>query len=325
MPPQLLSCPSCQTLVHSDRLKELASLAQQAEQAGDLSGALANWRSVLALLPPGSQQIRMIEQQQVLRLSALVDEHGSTPPAKSAWRKGAAALGPVGAAIWKFKFVVWLVLSKIKLLLLGFTKIGTLLSMFASFGIYWTLWGWKFALGFVLCIYIHEMGHVIALRKFGIPATAPMFIPGFGAMVRLHQYPASAREDARVGLAGPIYGLGAALACLTMFAATGGGLWAALTRTGAWMNLFNLIPVWQLDGSRGLRALDKRQRLILLAIVGAMCVLTQDAILVLLLGVLAFRTFAQPAPEEGDTRSLLEFGGLVTALSILCLVPAQHR
>src|SRR5439155_143942 len=83
--------------------------------------------------------------------------------------------------------------------LLGLTKASTLFTMLLSAGVYWAAWGWKFALGVVLSIYVHEMGHVQALQRYGIKATAPMFIPGVGAVVRLKQYPASPR-DARVGL-----------------------------------------------------------------------------------------------------------------------------
>ena len=73
-------------------------------------------------------------------------------------------------------------LTKGKLLLFGLSKGTTFLSMLAALGVYWTLWGWKFALGFVLSIYVHEMGHVAAMKRFGLAATAPMFIPGFGAL-----------------------------------------------------------------------------------------------------------------------------------------------
>jgi len=100
-----------------------------------------------------------------------------------------------------------------------------------SASLYWTIWGWKFALGVVLSIYIHEMGHVQALQRYGIKATAPMFIPGLGAVIRLKQYPADAREDARVGLAGPLWGLGA-LAAYVVYRATGVGVWAR-SRTSA--------------------------------------------------------------------------------------------
>src|SRR5213076_3474994 len=91
--------------------------------------------------------------------------------------------------------------------LLGLTKAITFVSMLLSAGVYWTIWGWKFAVGVVLSIYVHETGHTQALQRYGIQATAPMFIPGIGAVIRLKQYPTDAREDARVGLAGPLWGL----------------------------------------------------------------------------------------------------------------------
>jgi Zn-dependent protease len=84
--------------------------------------------------------------------------------------------------IWKFKVVLSFILTKGKLLLLGLTKGPTFLSMLLSVGVYWTAWGWRFAVGVVESIYVHAMGHVAMLRRFGIPATAPMFIPGFGGM-----------------------------------------------------------------------------------------------------------------------------------------------
>src|SRR5204862_5456159 len=112
----------------------------------------------------------------------------------------------------KFKSVLLIVLTKGKFLLLGLTKLPTLLSMLAWIGVYWSLWGWRFALGMGVSIYIHEMGHVWMLRRFGIRATAPMFIPGFGALVRLQQHPTTVVADARIGLAGPVWALGAAAA-----------------------------------------------------------------------------------------------------------------
>jgi len=93
-------------------------------------------------------------------------------------------------------------LTKAKFLLLGLTKLSTLGSMLAFLGVYWSMFGWKFALGFVLCIYVHEMGHVAELRRFGIAASAPMFIPGLGAFVSLKQLPANVMQDSRVGWPG---------------------------------------------------------------------------------------------------------------------------
>ena len=103
-------------------------------------------------------------------------------------------------------------LGKLKFLLLGLTKASTFVSMFAFFGVYWSIYGWPLALGLVLSIYIHEMGHVAMLRRLGIAAGAPMFIPGVGALVMLKQHVADPLTDAKIGLAGPVWGLGAALA-----------------------------------------------------------------------------------------------------------------
>ena len=170
----------------------------------------------------------------------------------------------------------------------------TLLAM----GVYWTIWGWPFAIGLVLMIYVHEMGHVAALSRLGIAASAPMFVPGFGALVRMNQYPVSPREDARVGLAGPIWGLLAAAVALAAGLALGLPLLTAVGRFAAWINLFNLLPVWQLDGARGFRALSAQQRWICIAAMGFMWFATEESLLLLLaLGGL-FHVFTQPSPRE---------------------------
>jgi hypothetical protein len=109
-------------------------------------------------LPPGSRQREQAEAK-VRELSGHVEATGGRKG--ESWWKCASALGPVG--------VVAAILGKAKLLLLGSTKLGTLLSFVAGFSVYWTLWGWRFALCFLISIYIHEMGHVATLQRFGIP------------------------------------------------------------------------------------------------------------------------------------------------------------
>ncbi|HWZ58498.1 MAG TPA: site-2 protease family protein [Gemmatimonadaceae bacterium] len=198
----LVSCPACGALVHAETLKTLAADAEAAEQAGNKQVALTKWRAALELLPPTSEQHAVI----VGRVDAL-SRGGSTTAAP-----GKPAGSPLKRAWAAVLSGALLVLSKAKLLLLGLTKLGTISSMLLFLGVYWSLWGWQFALGFVVCIYIHEMGHVAALGRYGIAASPPMFIPGLGALVRLKQSPANVHEDARVGLAGPIWGLAAALA-----------------------------------------------------------------------------------------------------------------
>lgn len=321
-PAALLSCPQCQRLVHADALRALQQRAQEQAAQGDREAELMTWREVLSLLPAGSRQHEQVQQ----KLEALGKEDAGKPriaPAKAAPPTGAgklAGLTAVGLLLWKFKAVLAFVLTKGKLLLLGFTKLNTVLSMALSVGVYWSIWGFQFALGFVLSLYVHEIGHVVALRRLGIAASAPMFIPGLGAFVRLKQYPASPSEDARVGLAGPIWGLGAALACLGLHALTGEALFAALARTGAWINLFNLMPIASLDGGRGFRALDRRQRWLAIAVIGGAFLLSHEYMLAFV-GIAAVARVALGAqPERGDQRAFLTYTGLIAALAWLAAI-----
>ena len=135
--------------------------------------------------------------------------------------------------LMKFKWVLLFLLTKAKVLLIGLTQAKTFLSMAIALGVYATIYGWQFALGLVVSIYIHEMGHVVWLRRYGIPATAPMFIPGLGAFVRLKAHPATAGEDARVGLAGPVWGAVAAVLALALGVAFGRPILFAIARVGA--------------------------------------------------------------------------------------------
>src|SRR5213080_1156392 len=314
--PALLACPSCQRLVHSDALKRLAAEAERTADAGDMSAALAAWRQALELLPPDSTQHTVVSAR-ILELSRALDSRPAATKQGSPWGKGAAGVGAVGALLAKFKFVLLFVLTKAKLLLLGLTKGGTFLSMLLSAGLYWTIWGWKFAFGLVLSIYVHEMGHVQALQRYGIKATAPMFIPGIGAVIRLKQYPANPREDARVGLAGPLWGLGAALAAYAAYLATGLGVWGAIAHFGGWVNLFNLTPVWQLDGARGFRALTQAQRWGAVAVIALAWVVTKEGLLLMVLVAAAAAAGWGRAPQERDQPALLQYGFLVGVLSLL--------
>jgi Zn-dependent protease len=302
--------------VHADTLTRLAAEAEAHEAAGRRDEALALWRQALELLPADAAQVPTIQQ----RIGALAAAGGDRPaaPAPDFTRRFGPVLGGLLLVLWKAKFLVVLILTKAKFLLLGLTKMGTLLSMLAAAGVYWTLWGWKFALGIVGSIYVHEMGHVAALRRYGIKASAPMFIPGIGAVIRLRQHPATPGEDARVGLAGPLWGLGAALAAYGIYRATGSAIWGAIAHFGAWVNLFNLLPFWQLDGGRGFRALTKQQRFAACAALGVGLLLSGDGILLLLLAGAAFRAIAEPGAAEPNRRVLVKYSVLAIGLALLC-------
>jgi len=133
--------------------------------------------------------------------------------------------------------------------------------------------------------------------------------------VRLKAYPASPAEDARVGLAGPLWGLGAALLCMGIGGITGSGLFSALAKVGAWINVFNLIPVWQLDGSRGFRALTRHHRILIAALSGLLWFWTSETMLLIVALVAAWRCFTKDAPEKPDNVVFFQFAGLLAALS----------
>ena len=295
----------CHRLAHREQLERLAKEAEAVRGREDPREEILLWRRALELLPPDSDQSRSIASR-VGELSRGVEERKESP--KSPWRW--AGIGAVVA------FVV----TKGKFLLAGLTKSGTFLSMFLSLGVYWAAFGWKFAAGLIASIYVHEMGHVAALHRLGIRASAPMFLPGLGAVVRMQQYPVDAREDARVGLAGPLWGLAAALVAAAVFFLTQAPIWGAIARVGAWINLFNLVPIWQLDGGRGFRALSRSERFGITVLLAALWFLTREGLLLLLLLIAGFRAFAAEAGSPGDRVAFTQFVVLLAALSALTLI-----
>jgi Zn-dependent protease len=168
---------------------------------------------------------------------------------KPPWIK--RTFGPILAAVVAFlaKFkAILLLLPKLKLL----TTAGT---MFVSIAAYTWIWGLPFAVGFVVLLFVHEMGHVIQLRREGIKASAPMFVPFLGAVISARSLGDNALAEARVGLAGPILGSIGAAACILVWHATGSDIWRALAFTGFFLNLFNLMPLVPLDGGRAMAAM----------------------------------------------------------------------
>lgn len=146
-------------------------------------------------------------------------------------------------------------IAKYGVLLVKIKAVSVVLTMGVSVVAYATFYGWRFAVGFVLLIFVHEMGHVVALRNRGIKAGAPVFLPFLGAFVSMKEQPKDAYVEAETALAGPIVGsLGALLVALTAVA-TNSGLLRALAFTGFLINLFNLLPALPLDGGRAAAAL----------------------------------------------------------------------
>ena len=175
----------------------------------------------------------------------------------------AAIVFIVGLAL-KFKWVLVFALTKVKALFmaLSFLKFGALLktglSMIVCIWAYALNWGWAFAAGFVLLIFVHEMGHAIALRYFGIKSGVPVFIPFVGAFIAMKELPNNVRIEAWTGIAGPLLGTAGAVLCWGVALYTGNMFWYALAYTGFFLNIFNLIPISPLDGGRTVAAISPR-------------------------------------------------------------------
>jgi Zn-dependent protease len=313
--PTMLSCPVCHTLVHAATLKDLAALAASQSAEGKLEGARESWQRTLELLPPSSKQHAVVSQ----RVAELTQRIASTPGARSTtpsggpwWKRAATALVVVGV----------FALGKLKFLLLGLTKASTFFSMFAFFGLYWSQFGWALAGGLVISIYIHEMGHVAEIRRLGLAAGAPLFIPGIGALVLLKQRIDDPATDARVGLAGPVWGLGAGIAAYAVYRMTGVPLWGAIAQLTGFLNLFNLIPIWQLDGARGFHALSRWQRWAIVAAVGVAFLLTNEGLLLLIGAVAMYRALQPPVVREPNMPAFGTFLVLIGALTWLAKIPA---
>jgi len=163
---------------------------------------------------------------------------------RQAWRRFVTALAAFGAFLVKFGA-----------LLLKVKYVGLVLSMFVSVAAYAWLFGWSFAVGLVLLLLVHEMGHVVALRRQGVPASAPLFVPFLGAFVSMRGMPRSAYQEAVSGLAGPAFGTAGSVVVAYWANATGSEFLRALAFFGFFMNLFNLLPVLPLDGGRAAAAL----------------------------------------------------------------------
>jgi Zn-dependent protease len=309
--------------VHAEELKRLAARAEQLARAGEFDGARLAWQESLALLPASSRQHEVISGR-VTELDgrlAAAQPAAATPARDGPWWKQGLAAGVT---------LLLLLAGKLKFLLLGLTKAQTFVSMFAFFGVYWSTFGWPLALGLVLSIYVphlvhvdrqHEMGHVAMLRRLKIDAGAPLFIPGVGALVMLKQRVGDPRVDAAIGLAGPVWGLGAGVAAYAVYAASDAAIWLAIAQLTGFINLFNLIPVWQLDGARGFHALSTAQRWAVIAAVALGLLVSGQKLLIIVGAVAVWHALRRP-PGPGDRNALATFLVLVAALSWLASLRA---
>ena len=244
----------------------------------------------------------------------------------------------MGGAIVAAGLVLAKLGAKVKVLLVALPKLKLLTtsgSMLVSIVAYQLIFGWPFAVGFVMLLLLHELGHVIQLRREGVEASAPMFIPFLGAVISAKSLGEDAAAEARVGLAGPILGSIASLVPLVVWLATGGDFWRALAFIGFFLNLFNLVPILPLDGGRAMAALSPWVWLAGLAAMVALVIFFPSPILLLIVvlgGIESWRRWkARNTPEARAyhgiptrTRVLVAATYLLLIATLAVAVSATH-
>lgn len=311
--PGALACDQCHALVHSEKLDGLAAEAKALEAHGDLRQARLRWLMGLPLLPPNSRQADWI-QQHVRALDSVASKAQAPPPSENPWAKKLGPVGPIALLLAKGKFV-----------LTALFKLKFLLSFAAFIGLYWAAFGMKFGVGFAVLILLHEMGHFIDIKRRGLPAEMPVFLPGLGAYVRWQALGVPLETRAAISLAGPLAGFLASVACATLWWQTNDPLWAALARVGAVLNLLNLIPIWVLDGGQAVLALSKAERIILLTASLALWLLLGQNIFFLVALAAGYQAFfVGDLPKRPSIGITVYFITVLTALGVMIwLLPAQ--
>jgi Zn-dependent protease len=277
-----LACPQCRKFTHSQELEDLANRARQLTAAGQLAAAREHWAAILKLLPRDASEYTGVERE-IQKLDARI-----SPAPKTDWKKRLGPLGVALAALAKFKSVLLILLTKGKFLF----------SILLFLGMYWTLFGWWFALGLTGSVLLHEMGHYLMARRFGFSAELPMFIPGLGAYVKWNGAGVEPGIRAQISLAGPFFGLLSGLIAYGIFLSTGQPVWLALAHFAGWINLLNLIPVFIFDGAAAMNALGAQGRAAILLVSIAMFFTVHEFLFVLIAIAAGYRLFRRDFPVE---------------------------
>jgi Zn-dependent protease len=203
-------------------------------------------------------------------------------------------------------------------------------SMLLSLVVYATIWGWRYAAGFVALLFAHEMGHYIAARQRGLNAGAPAFIPFVGAWIALEDLPVDVETEAYIAIAGPVVGTIAALAVYLWARSEGSGLLLAISYSGLFLNLFNLLPISPLDGGRVTAVLSPRIWLLGAPVLLALMLYRPSPMLVIVIVLAAPQLmkawrYDPKAPENVayygvPLQTKLEYGAVYLALAALLAI-----
>jgi Zn-dependent protease len=301
--PDALECDQCHALLHAQTLEQLSTGARLLEEQGHAAKAREAWEQALKLLPPESAQAEWIRNRAAML--ALSTNESVAKESQLKWAKWLGPLAPVAIALTKLK------------VLFALFQLKFLLTLGAFVAFYWAMFGAKFGAGFAAMILIHEMGHYIDVKRRGLPADMPVFLPGLGAYVRWHALGVSDETRAAVSLAGPLAGALAAGICALVWLKTGNDIWAALARAGAWLNVLNLTPVWILDGGQAVSVLNKGERMILITACLILWLLMDEKIFFLVGAGFGWRIFTKDIPERSSPSTTAYFAAVLIVLGVI--------
>ncbi len=126
---------------------------------------------------------------------------------------------------------------------------GTLL----FFGFIWFVTqSWVMAVALIWGLFVHEYGHVLAMNRVGMGPARIYIIPFLGGLAKGQRAPQSEWHGVLVSLAGPAFGLLAAIPFFALYFGLGGGEWLLGAAVIAAINLINLAPAPPLDGSKAI-------------------------------------------------------------------------
>ncbi len=248
----------------------------------------------LPYLPPGGGQLPPPPPiyQVTSDIPPSSQYHYSPAPAS---RRRSGILGGLASAL----LAVWAVAKYAVLFVAKVPALATLLTGLVAVGAYALLFPFTAAVGLVLMIFVHEMGHVVEIRRQGARATAPIFIPFLGAAIFQRSHAQSPVRQAQIGIAGPIAGTVGAIVALVLYVSTHNDLFLVWAYLGFWINLFNLIPFGMLDGGWITAPISKWVQLAGLAILAALFfahVVNPIVVIVVALGMpMVYRRFRDKA------------------------------
>lgn len=188
-------------------------------------------------------------------------------------------------AAFGFMSVALFFLAKVKylLIILKFTKLSTLITLFLSLGVYAIAYGWAFAIALMYSLVLHESGHMLAAKQRKIETSAIFFIPFIGAAAGLKGEPKHSKDESFVAYGGPFLGAVATVFALGLYLVTRADVWLLAVYLGSIINLFNLIPISPLDGGRIVTVISPKIWLAGLLLLGAFMFIAPNPILLVIL------------------------------------------